>query len=220
MPDGYVIKYTGEQEDQAESSAFLGKAFVISLLLIFFLMVIEFNSVRVPILIMISILLSMIGVLMGLIITGTPFGIIMSGIGVIALGGIVVRNAIVMLDFAKVLEKERGFERDEALIQAGLIRMRPIFLTAAATILGIVPLATGIDFDWRTFSWILGGENTAFWRPMGIAIIFGLMVSTFLTLVITPTLYSFSDDLSKKIFGRKKKAVAEAVVVAETVKES
>jgi multidrug efflux pump subunit AcrB len=162
----------------------------------------------------------MIGVLMGLIITGTPFGIIMSGIGVIALGGIVVRNAIVMLDFAKVLEKERGFERDEALIQAGLIRMRPIFLTAAATILGIVPLATGIDFDWRTFSWILGGENTAFWRPMGIAIIFGLMVSTFLTLVITPTLYSFSDDLSKKIFGRKKKAVAEAVVVAETVKES
>ena len=211
LPEGYSIKYTGESEDQAESSAFLGKAFIISLLLIFFLMVIEFNSVRVPILIMISILLSMIGVFIGLIITGTPFGIIMSGIGVIALGGIVVRNAIVMLDFAKVLQ-QRGIERDEALVQAGLIRMRPIFLTAAATILGIVPLASGIDFDWRTFSWLIGGENTAFWRPMGISIIFGLMVSTFLTLVITPTLYSISDDLFNRIFHRNKKAEPEVVV--------
>lgn len=211
LADGYAVKYTGEQEDQAESSAFLGKAFLISLLMIFFLMVIEFNSIRVPILIMISILLSMIGVFIGLMITGTPFGIIMSGIGVIALGGIVVRNAIVMLDFAKVLQ-ERGVTRDEALIQAGLIRMRPIFLTAAATILGIVPLASGVDFDWRSFSWVIGGENTAFWRPMGITIIFGLMVSTFLTLVITPTLYSISDDLFKKLFHRKKKVEVEVLV--------
>ncbi|MGV8018788.1 MAG: efflux RND transporter permease subunit [Ignavibacteria bacterium] len=113
----------------------------------------------------------------------------MTGIGVIALAGIVVRNAIVLLDFQKELEK-RGLDRDEALVQAGLIRMRPIFLTAAATILGIVPLASGIDFDWRTLSLVIGGENSAFWRPMGVAIIFGLMVSTFLTLVIIPTIYS------------------------------
>jgi multidrug efflux pump len=208
LPDGYLLSYTGEQEDQAESSAFLGKALIIALLLIFFLMVIEFNSVRVPMVIMISVLLSLIGVLSGLMITGTPFGIIMTGIGVIALAGIVVRNAIVLLDFQKVLEN-RGLDRDEALIQAGLIRMRPIFLTAAATILGIVPLASGVDFDWRTFSWVIGGENSAFWRPMGVAIIFGLMVSTFLTLVIIPTIYASTDDLAKKIFGKKKKVITE-----------
>ncbi|MCX6159792.1 MAG: efflux RND transporter permease subunit [Ignavibacteriae bacterium] len=201
LPDGYNIKYTGEQEDQEESSSFLSKALVIALLLIFFLMVIEFNSIRVPLLIMFSVMLSLIGVFLGLLITGTPFGIIMTGIGIIALAGIVVRNAIVLLDFQKELVK-RGLERDEALVQAGLIRMRPIFLTAAATILGIIPLASGVDFDWRTFSWIIGGENSAFWRPMGVAIIFGLAVSTFLTLVIIPTLYSASDDLFRK-FGRK-----------------
>lgn len=203
LPDGYSLAYTGEQEDQQESSAFLGKALMIALLLIFFLMVIEFNSIRVPMIIMLSVLLSLIGVLTGLLITGTPFGIIMTGIGVIALAGIVVRNAIVLLDFQKELEK-RGLDRDEALIQAGLIRMRPIILTAAATILGIVPLATGVDFDWRTFSWVIGGENSAFWRPMGVAIIFGLLVSTFLTLVITPSIYSFTDDIAKRIFKKKK----------------
>ena len=215
LPEGYNIVYTGEQENQKESSQFLAKALVISLLLIFFLMVIEFNSVRVPVLIMISILLSLIGVLLGLIFTRTPFGIIMTGIGVIALGGIVVRNAIVMLDFAYELRK-RGFDRDESLVQAGIIRMRPIFLTAAATILGILPLASGIDFDWRTFSWLIGGENTAFWRPMGVAIIFGLMVSTFLTLVITPTLYAFSDDLALKLRLKKKKPVEETEPVVES----
>ena len=204
LPEGYLLKYTGEQEDQAETSAFLGKALIIALLLIFFLMVIEFNSIRVPMIIMISVILSLIGVLLGLLITGTPFGIMMTGIGVIALAGIVVRNAIVLLDFQKELVK-RGLERDEALVQAGLIRMRPIFLTAAATILGIVPLATGVDFDWRTFSWVIGGENSAFWRPMGVAIIFGLVVSTFLTLVIIPSIYSFTDDAYMRLFKREKK---------------
>ncbi|MFA7361491.1 MAG: efflux RND transporter permease subunit [Candidatus Kapaibacterium sp.] len=208
LPEGYAIKYTGEQEDQEETSAFLGKAMMIALLMIFFLMVIEFNSLRVPLIIMISVLLSLIGVLIGLLITGTPFGIMMTGIGVIALAGIVVRNAIVLLDFHKELVA-RGLERDEALVQAGLIRMRPIFLTAAATILGIVPLASGVDFDWRTLSLIIGGENSAFWRPMGVAIIFGLMVSTFLTLVIIPSIFSYSDDLYMKIFKRKKKTTAE-----------
>jgi multidrug efflux pump subunit AcrB len=89
--------------------------------------------------------------------------------------------------------------------------MRPIILTAAATILAIVPLASGIDLDWRTFSLIIGGENSTFWRPMGVAIIFGLMISTFLTLVITPSIYSFTDDLAKKIFGKKKPAETEQI---------
>ena len=202
---GYTIKYTGEQEDQKETVNFLGRAFIISLLLIFFLMVIEFNSIRVPMIIMISVMLSLIGVLLGLMITHTPFGMVMTGIGVIALAGIVVRNAIVLLDFQKELVK-RGLSRDEALVQAGIIRMRPIFLTASATILGILPLASGVDFDWRTLSWIIGGQNSAFWRPMGVAIIFGLAFSTFLTLIIIPSIFSAFDELMLRM---KRKKVTE-----------
>ena len=214
MPSGYLLKYTGEQEDQKESSDFLSKAMIISLLMIFFLMVIEFNSVRVPIIIMISVILSLIGVFIGLMITQTPFGIIMTGIGVIALAGIVVRNAIVLLDFQKQLV-ERGLSRDEALVKAGLIRMRPIFLTAAATILAIIPLASGVDFDWRTFSWIIGGENSAFWRPIGIAIISGLSVSTFLTIVIIPTNFSEFDEIFLKI--KRKKKVEDDSITPEII---
>lgn len=203
--NGYSIKYTGEQEDQKETVNFLGKAMIIALLLIFFLMVIEFNSIRVPFIIMISVVLSLIGVLLGLMLTHTPFGLLMTGIGVIALAGIVVRNAIVLLDFQKELVK-RGLSRDEALVQAGLIRMRPIFLTAAATILGITPLASGVDFDWRSFSWVIGGQNSAFWRPMGVAIIFGLAFSTFLTLIIIPSIFAAFDEMILRMKRKKVKA--------------
>ncbi len=206
MTEGYKLKYTGEQEDQKETSDFLGKAFMISLLLIFMLMVIEFNSLTTPLIIMFSVLLSLIGVFLGLLITQTPFGIVMTGIGVIALAGIVVRNAIVLLDFQKELEKQ-GLSRDEAMIKSGTIRLRPVFLTAAATIIGLVPLTTGVDFDWRSFSLIIGGENTAFWRAMGVAIIFGLSVSTFLTLVVVPAIYTAVDDVKLKFKNRKKKKV-------------
>jgi multidrug efflux pump len=202
LPEGYLISYTGESEDQEEASAFLGKAFMVSLLLIFMFMVMEFNSLRTPLIIMFSVLLSLIGVFFGLLVTQTPFGIMMTGIGVISLGGIVVRNAIVMLDFQKELVR-RGLPRDEALVQAGVIRLRPVFLTAACTILGLVPLTTGVDFDWRSLSWVIGGENTAFWRPMGVAIIFGLAVSTFLTLVVIPSIFSWVDDVMLR-FKKKK----------------
>ncbi len=208
LPPGYGIKYTGAQEQQDETSQFLMKAFLISLLLIFMLMVIEFNSVLTPLVIMFSVLLSLIGVFTGLLVTNTPFGIVMTGIGVIALAGIVVRNAIVLLDFQKELEN-RGMTRDEAIIKAGTIRLRPVFLTAAATIMALVPLTTGVDFDWFSFSWVIGGENTAFWRPMGVAIIFGLAISTFLTLVIVPTMFSAVDDFKHRIMRRMKKTVDE-----------
>jgi CzcA family heavy metal efflux pump len=206
LPDGYIISYTGENEEQEKASSFLGQAFLFSLLLIFFFMVMEFNSLRTPLIIMFSVLLSFIGVFFGLLVTNTPFGIMMTGIGVISLGGIVVRNAIVMLDFQKVLYKQ-GMPRDESLIKAGVIRLRPVFLTAACTILGLVPLTTGVDFDWQTFSWVIGGENTAFWRPMGVAIIFGLSVSTFLTLVVIPVIFSWVDDVMLRLKGKKKTIV-------------
>lgn len=211
LPPGYQISFTGEQEDQQESSNFLANAFLVSLLLVFFFLVIEFNSITSPIIIMFTVLLSLIGVLIGLLVTNTPFGIIMTGIGVISLGGIVVRNAIILLDFAIELER-RGHTRMEALVQAGMIRLRPVALTAAATIAGLIPLTTGVDFDWRTFSWIIGGQNTAFWRPMGVAIIFGLAVATFLTLVIVPTIFLSVTNLVDKI--RKKKPAPIAGEVA------
>lgn len=194
IPDGYSLTYTGEQEDQQESTDFLSNAFLVSLLLVFFFLVIEFNSIMSPIIIMFTVILSLIGVLIGLLVTQTPFGIIMTGIGVISLAGIVVRNAIILLDFQVELEK-RGLSREESVIQSGMVRLRPVFLTAAATILGLVPLTTGVDFDWRSFSWLLDGQNTAFWRPMGVAIIFGLAFATFLTLVIVPVMYVSVNNL-------------------------
>ncbi len=212
FPTGYGIIYTGEQESQAESQTFLAKAFLISLLLVFFFLVIEFNSVMSPIIIMFTVLLSLIGVLLGLLITQTPFGIIMTGIGVIALGGIVVRNAIILLDFQKELES-RGLSREESVIQSGMIRLRPVFLTAAATILGLVPLTTGVDFDWRSFSWVIGGQNTAFWRPMGVAIIFGLSVATFLTLVVVPTIFVSVNNMLDRFKKKKPKEVSSDIII-------
>ncbi|MBL8008334.1 MAG: efflux RND transporter permease subunit [Ignavibacteria bacterium] len=213
LPQGYNIVYTGEQESQEESQTFLSQAFIISLLLVFFFLVIEFNSVMSPIIIMFTVLLSLIGVLLGLLITQTPFGIIMTGIGIIALAGIVVRNAIILLDFQKELEA-RGLSKEEAVIQSGMIRLRPVFLTAAATILGLVPLTTGVDFDWRTLSWIIGGQNTAFWRPMGVAIIFGLSVSTFLTLVVVPAIFISAENMLAKF--RKKPKVTDPEIAIQS----
>ncbi|MBK6538861.1 MAG: efflux RND transporter permease subunit [Ignavibacteria bacterium] len=136
----------------------------------------------------------------------------MTGIGVIALGGIVVRNAIILLDFQKELES-RGLSREESVIQSGMIRLRPVFLTAAATILGLVPLTTGVDFDWRTLSWVIGGQNTAFWRPMGVAIIFGLSVATFLTLVVVPTIFVSVNNILDRFKKKESEPVTSDIVI-------
>jgi multidrug efflux pump subunit AcrB len=194
MPDGYTIGFAGEQKEQGEASAFLRRALLVTIFLIFLLMVSEFNSIKVPFVIMISVLLSLIGVLLGLLITRQPFGVIMTGVGVIALAGIVVKNAIVLLDFAKQKVNE-GMPLEEALLEAGRTRLRPVVLTAVSTILGVVPLATGLDIDWRQFSFVVGAESSDFWRGLGIAIISGLSVSTFLTLVVIPTLYAYLEDI-------------------------
>ena len=195
LPAGYTIAFTGEDEEQAKAAAFLQQALAITLLLVFLVLVTEFNSIRVPFVIMLSVLLSLIGVLIGLLVTLTPFSVIMTGVGVVALAGIVVKNAIVLLDFMKQL-RAQGLSTDEALLEAGRTRLRPVVLTAASTVIGILPLATGIDFDWRALHLVIGAESADFWRPLGVAIIFGLTVSTFLTLVIVPTFYSLLEDWS------------------------
>jgi multidrug efflux pump subunit AcrB len=198
LPTGYTLKYTGQEEEQAKAAAFLQQSFIITILLIFLVLVSEFNSIRVPFVIMLSVLLSLIGVMIGLLVTLTPFSVIMTGVGVVALAGIVVKNAIVLLDFMKHLRGE-GLTLNEALIRAGRTRLRPVFLTAATTVLGIVPLATGVDFDWRELHLVVGAESADFWRPLGVAIIFGLVVSTFLTLVIVPTFYSLLEHWTTQL---------------------
>jgi CzcA family heavy metal efflux pump len=194
LPSGYGIKLTGSQEEQQKAASFLSNAFVITLLLVFLIMVAEFNSLKVPFVIMLSVLLSLIGVMFGLLVTRTPASVIMTGVGVVALAGIVVRNGIVLLDFVKHKRSEGGMTLEEALLEAGRIRLRPVLLTAAATVLAVLPMATGIDFDWREFHFVIGAESAEFWRPLAITIIFGLTISTFLTLVVVPTAYSLLED--------------------------
>jgi CzcA family heavy metal efflux pump len=199
LPQGYGIKLTGSQEEQQKAANFLGNAFVITLLLVFLIMVAEFNSLKVPFVILISVILSLIGVMFGLVVTRTPASVIMTGVGVVALAGIVVRNGIVLLDFVKHKHGEGGLSLHDALLEAGKIRLRPVILTAAATVLAILPMATGVDFDWGEFHFVFGAESAEFWRSLAVTIIFGLTISTFLTLVIVPTVYSLLDEWSEKI---------------------
>jgi multidrug efflux pump subunit AcrB len=199
LPQGYGIKLTGSQEEQQKAADFLGKAFIITLLLVFLIMVAEFNSLKVPFVIMLSVLLSLIGVMLGLIVTRTPASVIMTGVGAVALAGLVVRNGIVLLDFVKHKYGEGKMSLDEALLEAGRIRLRPVLLTAAAAVLAVMPLATGFDFDWREFHFVIGAESAEFWRPLAVAIIFGLTISTFLTLIVVPTAYSLLEDWGKGI---------------------
>lgn len=198
LPTGYTISFSGEDEEQNKAAAFLMNALAITLLMVFLILVMEFNSVKVPVVIMLSVPLSLIGVFIGLLVTQTPFSVIMTGVGVVSLAGIVVKNAIVLLDFMKHL-REKGLSLDEALVEAGRTRLRPVMLTATTTVLGIIPLATGIDFNWRELHFVVGAESADFWRPLGIAIIFGLSVSTFLTLVIIPTFYSLLEEWGNRL---------------------
>ena len=200
LPPGYVARYTGENEDQAEASEFLAGAFLTALALIGFILVSQFNSVVKPVIILTSVLMSTVGVLAGLMIFNMPFVIIMTGVGVISLAGIVVNNAIVLIDYIDVLRERDGMSRREALVQGGKTRFRPVVLTASTTALGLVPLAIGLNFDFfglfgqldPEFYW--GGEQAAWWSPMAVAVIVGILFATFLTLVLVPVMYSLVDD--------------------------
>ena len=194
LPKGYYLDYTGQNEEQTKASAFLGKAFMIAILLIFLILVIQFNSLSQPLIIMSAVVISLIGVFLGLIVYQMAFGIIMTGIGVISLAGVVVNNNIVLIDYINVLRR-RGFDRREAIIRAGLRRFRPVTLTAITTVLGLIPLTFGFGFDIYTFSFSSSGQSAEFWKSMGIAVIFGLAFATVLTLVIVPTFYSTLDDM-------------------------
>jgi multidrug efflux pump len=194
MPAGYSLSFTGQNEEQAKAQAYITKAFGIACLIIFMILVIQFNSLSQPVIIMSAVVISLIGVFIGLIAFQLPFGVVMTGIGVISLAGVVVNNNIVLIDYINLLRK-RGLSRREAVINAGMRRFRPVTLTAITTILGLIPLTFGFGFDVYSLSFTGAGESADFWRSMGVAVIFGLAFATVLTLVIVPVIYSTLDDL-------------------------
>ena len=217
IPKNIKVSFTGEQEEQAKEMAFLSKALLIAVLLIFLILVAQFNSATTPIIISISVFLSLIGVLFGLLLFRMDFVVLMTMIGIISLAGIVVNNAIVLIDYINLTiirkRRELGLEENEKLtpellvlcvVEGGKTRLRPVLLTAITTILGLLPLALGININFRTLitelnpNFYIGGENVAFWGPMGWAIVFGLTFATFLTLVVVPILFYLINKLKTK----------------------
>jgi len=202
LPPGYQLRYTGQLEEQMEAQEFLTLAFGIALMLIAFILISQFNSVVKPLIILTSVIMSTVGVLIGLMVFSMPFVIIMTGVGIISLAGIVVNNAIVLVDYIEILRNRDGMERREALVQGGMTRFRPVVLTAITTALGLVPLAIGLNFNFFGLFGSLspdlywGGEQAAWWSPMAIAVIVGIIFATFLTLVVVPVMYSIVDDVS------------------------
>jgi len=168
---------------------FLRNAFVIALLLIAMILIAEFNSFIVPFIIMSSVILSLTGVMIALLIHNMPFGIIMTGIGVISLAGVVVNNAIVLIAYTRQLQ-EQGMPIMDAVVKAGETRLRPVMLTAFTTLLGLVPMATGFSFDIHVFKLVTKSQMSEWWAPMALVVIYGLMLATVLTLVVVPTIYS------------------------------
>ncbi len=220
LPKNISISFTGEQESQAEEMAFLSKALLIAVFLIFLILVGQFNSTSTPIVISLSVLLSLIGVLLGLIIFRMDFIIMMTMIGIISLAGIVVNNAIVLIDYTNLImqrkRKEQGLEAGsltkqliyESIVEGGKTRLRPVLLTAITTVLGLLPLAIGININFMTLftefdpQFYIGGENVVFWGPMSWTIIFGLTFATFLTLIIVPVMYSLINNIKVNLRSR------------------
>ncbi len=208
MPAGYHYEFTGEQQQQNESMAFLVTALIIALALIMLILVSQFNSIIKPLIIMATVLFSTIGVFGGIATFKMPFVVIMTGIGIIALAGIVVSNAIVLMDYMNLLKlrkkRQLGLADDatleeetevQCLVEAGKTRLRPVLLTAITTLLGLLPLAVGLNIDFVSLfehfdpKIYFGGDNVSFWGPISWTIIFGLTFSTFLTLLIVPAMY-------------------------------
>lgn len=218
VPEGITVKYTGEQEEQAKSQAFLLRALGIAVSLIFLIIVAQFNSVISPFIIMTSVLFSTIGVFLGLVIFNMDFVVIMTGIGIISLAGVVVNNAIVLIDYTDLVRsrkrEELGIQKGSylalpdllaSIVEAGKTRLRPVLLTAITTVLGLIPLAIGMNINFATLlsefdpQFYVGGDNAAFWGPMAWTVIFGLTFATIITLVLVPVMYLLTDKLAIKL---------------------
>ncbi|HTQ27913.1 MAG TPA: efflux RND transporter permease subunit, partial [Puia sp.] len=200
--DDVSITQTGEGKQQQETAAFLGKALVIALMLILFILVLQFNSVSKSVIILTEIVFSIIGVLLGFGITRMEISVVMTGLGIVGLAGIVVKNGILVIEFADQL-RERGLRTREAVIQAGKTRIIPVLLTAMAAILALIPLAVGFNINFVTlFSDLdphifFGGDSAVFWKPLSWTIIYGLAFAFFMTLVIVPSMYLIAERLKR-----------------------
>jgi multidrug efflux pump len=203
-PDSVTVKFGGQQDEQAEAMSFLGGALVTSMFLIMLILIIQFNSISKMVIIFSEIFLSIIGVLLGFVVFRMDMSIIMTGVGIIALAGIVVRNGILLVEFTEIL-LHQGMPLKEAIVEAGRTRMTPVLLTASATILGLIPLATGLNIDFvKLFTHgdphiYFGGDNVAFFGPLSWTMIFGLAFATFLTLVLVPALLYLAESLKMRV---------------------
>ena len=226
MPEGVKVDYTGELEEQGKQMAFLIGAFFTGLGLIMLILIFQFGGISKPAIIMTAIFLSFIGVFGGLVATGWPFVIMMTMMGIISLAGIVVNNGVVLLDYTQILIDRKkvvlGVSDDELLtreevtesiIRGGKARLRPVLLTAITTVLGLIPLATGLNINFITLfgrfdpQVYVGGDNVIFWGPLAWTVIFGLIVATFLTLIIVPVLFNIIYRLKIRIKGSHAKVV-------------
>ncbi|MGB3607621.1 efflux RND transporter permease subunit [Psychroserpens sp.] len=226
LPDGVTVDYTGQIEEQNKQMTFLMGAFFTGLGLIFFILIFQFNSVSKPAIIMIAIFLSFIGVFGGIVISGSAFVIMMTMVGIISLAGIVVNNGVVLLDYAQLLIDRKKNDLDlgkndylstedlfESIVTAGKARLRPVLLTAITTILGLIPLAVGLNINFFTLfadfdaNIYMGGDNVVFWGPLAWTVIYGLLIATFLTLIVVPILLFLSVKL--KMWMRRKFSSSE-----------
>ena len=217
---GISIKMGGQQEDQAETMSFLGNAGIIALMLIFLTLIIQFNSLSRTVIILSAILFSIFGVVLGLGVFKTTFSLVFSGIGIVALMGIVVRNGILLVEFMDLMLKE-GMSPYDAILEAGRTRMTPVLLTATAAILGLIPLAVGLNIDFATlFSELnphifFGGDSAALWSPLAWTMIYGLSFATFLTLIIVPVMCLLSFRLKAWIRKKRGKPPIDYAAVEE-----
>jgi multidrug efflux pump subunit AcrB len=210
-PDNITVRQTGQQEEQQESLSFLFTALIIALGMIFGILVLQFNSLSKAFIVLTEIFFSIIGVFFGFALTGMKMPLIMVAMGIVGLAGIVVKNAILLIEFTDEL-RSRGVRTKQAIIQAGKIRIIPVLLTALATILGLLPLAIGLNIDWEGLftdlkpNVFLGGDSVIFWGPLSWTLIFGLIFAFFMTLLMVPSMYLISERLRRpmtKFYGTK-----------------
>lgn len=223
LPKDISLEFTGEQEEQEENMSFLIKALLIALGGILLILVAQFNSVSKPIIIVLTVMLSLVGVFYGLIIFKMDFIIIMTMMGIISLAGIVVNNAIVLIDYTQILIDRKKIElgKDEnelltreqyfdCIVRGGKSRLRPVLLTAITTVLGLIPLAVGVNIDFFSLfidydsKMFIGGDNVIFWGPLAWTVIFGLVFATFLTLVVVPVMFYLVNRIKVKMADKRK----------------